>query len=63
MALSPELKLLVSGTQATVHDNADDAYICEPSISEQLAWLGLQKATKAELRDIIVQAMARDPNA
>lgn len=62
MALSPELKLLVSG-QASARGDHEDADIYEPSIREQLAWLGMQKATKAELREIIVKAMERDPEA
>jgi hypothetical protein len=62
MALSPELKLMVSG-QAIERDGNDDLDIYEPPIREQLAWLGLQKATRAELREIIVNAMARNRNA
>ncbi|MBP2446393.1 hypothetical protein [Rhizobium leguminosarum] len=34
----------------------------EPSIRARLAWLGLQKATKRELREIIVNAMESDRN-
>lgn len=86
MALSPELKRLVSGAQARHADplGAKRAEICarllesetelaeiehydpgsyEPSIRERLAWLGLQKASKKELREIVVKAMARDPDA
>ena len=63
MALSPELKLLVSGVKAAANDERDDMDDYEPSIRERLAWLGLQKATKAELREIIVNAMTRDPDA
>jgi len=80
MALSPELKLMVSGAQAKYQETADpleakraeiragqnaereaDGY--DPSIREQLAWLGFSKATKRELRDIILKAMERDPDA
>lgn len=35
----------------------------QSSIRAQLAWLGFQKATKRELRDIIMKAMGRDPDA
>lgn len=35
----------------------------QSSIREQLAWLGFHKATKRELRDIIMTAMERDPDA
>ena len=62
MALSPELKLLVSGATAAVVPD-DDTDFHEPSIREQLAWLGLQKASKSELREIIVKALERDPDA
>lgn len=62
MALSPELKLLIGGP-AIPQDDHDDMDDYEPSIREHLAWLGLQKATKAELREIIVDAMTRDPDA
>lgn len=41
----------------------DDTGDYEPSLRAQLAWLGLQKATKSELREIIVSAMERDPDA
>lgn len=62
MVLSPELKLLVGG-QAMPQDDHDDMSDYEPSIRERLALLGLQKATNAELREIIVNAMTRDPDA
>ena len=34
-----------------------------PTVREQLAWLGLQKATKQELREIIVKSMEPNPDA
>jgi hypothetical protein len=80
MALSPELKLMVSGAQAShgladpleakraeilarqADDEREFALLCDreyaPSIRDQLARLGLQKATKQELRDIVLTAMA-----
>lgn len=63
MALSPELKLLVSGAKAAANDDHDGMDDYEPSIREQLALIGLQKATKAELGEIIVNAMTREPDA
>lgn len=62
MALSPELRLLVSEATAAAATD-EDADFHEPSIREQLAWLGLQKASKSELREIIVKALERDPDA
>jgi hypothetical protein len=76
MALSPELKLMVSGAQALHTDpleakraeilaeqaNADCelALLCngeyEPSIRDRLARLGLARATKQELREIVLRA-------
>lgn len=85
MALSPELKRMVSGAGfdpleakraeilaqqanddrelARLTDHDEDHGDYQPSIREQLAWLGLQKATKQELREIIVKSMERDPDA
>lgn len=75
MALSPELKRMISGAthdpleakraeiRARQADNDDEAEDYIPTVREQLAWLGLQKATKQELRDIIVKSMERDPDA
>ena len=98
MALSPELRLMVSAAQARLHTAvADLADLADPleakraeilarqadadqepallsghesddeeyqsSIRTELAWLGFQKATKRELRDIIMKAMERDPDA
>ncbi len=84
MALSPELKRMVSGAaldpleakrteilarqaaarrevaRLTEHNDEGDY---RPSVRKQLAWLGFQKATKAELRQIIVNAMERDSEA
>lgn len=82
MALSPELKLMVSSAQTEINIPAskreeilkrqadaerelaqieeDSEYA--PSIREQLALIGLHKATKAELREIILEALIRDPN-
>jgi hypothetical protein len=34
-----------------------------PSVRDQLARLGLERATKQELREIIVEVMMRDPDA
>ncbi|QKK28887.1 hypothetical protein FE844_004540 [Rhizobium indicum] len=84
MALSPALKLMVSGVAldpleakraeilarladtrrelASLTNNDHERDYHEPSIRAQLAWLGLQKATKSELREIIVNAMERDPD-
>ncbi|QND32403.1 hypothetical protein HB772_09055 [Sinorhizobium meliloti] len=74
MALSPELKRMVSGATldpleakraeilAQQADNDDESEDYHPTIRE-LAWLGLQKATKQELREIIVKSMERDPDA
>lgn len=82
MALSPELKLMVSGAQTAVDPSAskreeilkrqadaerelaqiEEDFESAPSIREQLALIGLHKATKAELREIILDALIRDPN-
>lgn len=79
MGLSPELRLMVSTAQAKYrdlarqadadqepallsgHESDDEEY--QSSIRAELAWLGFQKATKRELRDIIMKAMERDPDA
>lgn len=87
MALSPELKAMISGA-ATLHDPTgarlaefrarqadaerelarlsdypDEAEERSSSIRQQLAWIGIHKATKAELREVNLNAMARDPDA
>ncbi|MEY9375890.1 hypothetical protein [Rhizobium leguminosarum] len=84
MALSPELKLMVSGVAfdpleakrteilarraealrelASMTDSERDTDDHAPSIRARLAWLGLQKATKSELREIIVNAVERNPD-
>ncbi len=74
MALSPELKRMASGATldpleakraeilARQADNDDESEGYLPTVRE-LAWLGLQKATKQELREIIVKSMERDPDA
>ncbi len=49
--------------QSSTHDDHEDADIYEPSIRDRLAWFGFQKATKQELREIIVTAMEFDPDA
>ncbi|SFH22900.1 hypothetical protein [Ensifer sp. OV372] len=75
MALSQELKRMVSGADfdpleakraeilARLEEAEREVGEYEPSIRERLAWLGLQKATKQELREIIVKSMERDPDA
>jgi hypothetical protein len=78
MALSPELKRMVSGARdlhgdpleakraeilASMADNDDEPEDYLPTIRDQLALLALQKATKAELRDIIFSAMVGDSAA
>ncbi|WP_457586108.1 hypothetical protein [Ensifer canadensis] len=45
----------------TDHESAEEEY--QPTIREQLAWLGLHKATKQELREIILKVIERDPDA
>lgn len=62
MALSPELKAMVSRAQSLYAvDNEPEEY--QPSIRENLTLLGYQKATKRELRQIVMNAMERDPDA
>ncbi|MGR9237935.1 hypothetical protein ACU8OH_03815 [Rhizobium leguminosarum] len=45
---------------ASLTDSERDTGDHEPSIRTQLAWLGFRKATKSELREIILKAMERD---
>ena len=80
MALSPELRRMVSDAQELHADpleakraeilasmaeaEREFALLCshgyEPTIRDRLARLGLEKATKQELREIIVRALERD---
>lgn len=43
------------------HESGEEEY--QSSIRAELAWLGFQKATKRELREIIVTALERDSDA
>lgn len=49
--------------RASSTDDDEEPAASGISIRAQLAWLGFQKATKRELRDIIMKAMERDPDA
>lgn len=62
MALSPELKAMVSRAQSLYAvDSGPEEH--HQSVREQLAWLGYQKATKSELQQIVMNPWPHDKMA
>jgi hypothetical protein len=66
MALSPEMKdMVISASQRAAFENKvrhldNEVIETYPDIRAELAWLGFQKATKRELRQVIMNILEAD---